>query len=65
MPPGASIEVASTTSARCDVTERTRAGTAVQSISMSSGSTGAIVLTMRESSSAPVAPCTRPRTRRS
>ena len=32
---------------------------------MSSGSIGAITFTMRESSSAPVAPCTRPRTRRS
>ena len=61
--PGESIEVASTTSEWCEVTDRTSAGTAPQSVSISSGSIVAIVSTSRASRSAPVAPWTRPRTR--
>ena len=64
-PPAASIEVMSTTSACWLVTERTSEGTDNQSISMRSGSIGAITVTMRESNSGPLAPWIRPRTRRS
>ena len=60
---GESMVVASTTSARWDVMDRTSPGMAAQSISMRSGSIGAMVSTRRAMRSAPLAPCTRPRSR--
>ena len=59
----ASCAVSSTTSGRREVSARTWANAASQSVSMSSGSIGAIVSTRRDSSAGPSTPCTRPRTR--